>query len=205
MRRPFLNLHALFTRPPFGVFVTTLGIVAALTLGWLVPDLVWGRWKSSSWDESRPKQSARLQASHGVLLAIAQAVALAHQCSRAGPAVIRRAWAPSQADIRNLEADLVPVLHTIDDTLTKLPSDPPISLTAYLRQYGGLELETGERIIYVNAFHPAVLSEFRRDGVDTTRWLREPIIVCDGWRAFWGIEYDPVGRRFRGFAFNGQA
>jgi hypothetical protein len=205
MRRPPRSLGALFSHPPFGAVAIIFAFLAALALAWLVPDLVWGHWQSSGWDESQQRQGIPLQASHGALLANSQSVKLTHQCSRADPAIVRRAWTPRAADIRNLEADLRPVLRAIDDTLTKLPNDQSISLTAYFRQYGGLELETGERIIYVNAFHPSQLAEFRRDGADSTRWLREPIIVCDGWRAFWGIEYDPIGRRFRGFAFNGQA
>ena len=107
--------------------------------------------------------------------------------------------------IGQLEADLAGFLQTVSDTLTLYPGMGPPALGAYRRQYAGLELVTGERIIYVNAFEPGELHEWAELGRDSSAWRREPLIVCDGWRGFWGVEYDPASRRFRRFSFNGMA
>jgi hypothetical protein len=139
------------------------------------------------------------------MLPVEQAYRLAQQCSRRAPAIVRRAWSPSTQQVRQLEADLAPMLGTIEDTLSGTPQTHAMPLGTYYRQYAGLELVTGERIIYISAFHPNEVAAQASEGRDTSWWRREPVNVCDGWRGFWGVEYDPIGRRFRGFAFNDKA
>jgi len=118
---------------------------------------------------------------------------------------VRRGWAPTPTQVRQLEADLALLLASIADTLSVERGHARPPLRDYYRQYAGLELMTGERVIYVNAFHPYFLKEMADEGREADWWRREPVLVCDGWRGFWGVEYDPGTRRFRGFSFDGEA
>jgi hypothetical protein len=111
---------------------------------------------------------------------------------------------PALAQINQLEADLAPLLTSIGETLTVEHSETRPPLRDYYRQYVGLELVTGERVIYVNAFAPLVLKALAGYGREADWWKREPALVCDGWRAYWGVEYDPSSGRFRGFSFDGR-
>jgi hypothetical protein len=208
MRAPWsVNSRGLFATSPGPVIVVGIVLSVALGLWWLAPDLFFGRWSGRPWGPvaSRVPAAAQLDSADGALLPSDQAIALAHPCSREAPPIVRRVWVPTSGDIQRLEADLSGLLHTIEDTLTRMPGIPPLQLNTYRRQYAGLELVTGERIVYTNAFHPAELRLFAEVGRDSADWRRWPVQVCDGWRGFWGVEYDPAKRRFRGFSFNGIA
>lgn len=112
--------------------------------------------------------------------------ALLKQCSRASPSRFKATWAPSESDIKEAEAQL-PTLQVKD-------------VYDYYRQYVGIVI--GDRkLIYVNAFHSAFLelADLKE------RWRREPVMVCDGGKAFWGAVYDPQTKKFSGLALNGQA
>ena len=65
------------------------------------------------------------------------------------------------------------------------------------RQYVGLVLLGDEHVIHVTAF---VAAES-----DTSQWRHRAFMICDGGEKVGGVEYDPTGRRCRGFAFNGDA
>ena len=189
--------------------VVTLNFCLAVVLGlWCtVPGLCFGRWHGRPWEPAAPRtaQTLLLRQADGALLPANQAISLSQPCSREAPPLVRRVWLPSAGDLQHLETDLAGVLRTIEDTLTRMPGLPPLRLREYRRQYAGLELVTGERIIYINAFHPAELRTLVDIGRDTGDWRQVPVHVCDGWRYFWGVEYDPASRRFRSFAFNGIA
>lgn len=194
------------SKPSFAAFMPIFVFCLALLLVWGVPGLVNGDWKGGTW-QAPPDVGLQppLDPATGSVLSLDSAVELGHPCSRSGPPVVRRPWNPSLGEIRQLEADLPRLLKSIGDTLSLAGGLRLPPLRDYYRQYAGLELVTGERIIYVSAFHPGELNLWAGMGIDTARWRRRSITACDGWRAFWGVEYDPASRRFRGFSFNGQA
>ena len=68
--------------------------------------------------------------------------------------------------------------------------------TGWRRQYIGI-VRNGERFIYGN-FYPV------GSGVAAGR-LTQPLIICDGGPAFFGVEYDLKAGRISHLAFNGQA
>ena len=72
-------------------------------------------------------------------------------------------------------------------------------------EQGSLEARGLSVFLHHNAFHPYFLKEMADEGREADWWRREPVLVCDGWRGFWGVEYDPGTRRFRGFSFDGEA
>jgi hypothetical protein len=194
----------LFARAPFWVVVAGVTLCVGVALGLTVPDFTSGRWVGAQWEAVPRSVSPLPLRGAGAVLLPSQAASVAHPCSRPGPPVVRRGWTPTPAQINHLEADLAPLLTSIADTLTVEHGETRPPLRDYYRQYIGLELVTDERVIYVNAFAPLILTTLAEHGRDADWWKREPARVCDGWRAYWGVEYDPSSRRFRGFSFDGR-
>jgi hypothetical protein len=202
--RPPKDARQIIAAPSLVVSLATLFVCVGIGLFLTKPALFFGRWNSVPWQVAnrRSAEDVGLDSARGALLPLSQSIQLANQCSRPGPAIVRRAWSPTTDQLRQLELDLAPMLRAIDSTLIGAPEWNPGPLGSFYRQYGGLELVTGEKIIYVNAFHATEVEAATGKGRDTSWWRREPVSVCDGWRGFWGVEYDPGGRRFRGFSFN---
>jgi hypothetical protein len=119
------------------------------------------------------------------------------QCSRSTPAPGEAGWRPAATDIVALEAAATTALRSRRDSndpdWSRFPRD-------WQRQYVGL-VRGGRRFIYGNAFP----RELHRGASESDRWRREPVIVCDGGPAFFGIEYDVEARRITHLAFNGMA
>jgi hypothetical protein len=125
---------------------------------------------------------------------------LLNQCSRGTPQHVIGIWSPAGWQVRELESRLAAAL-AIEAQRRRFRYAQP---TAFRRQYVGL-LIGGRRIIYVNAF-PRDVGDPAKDGTPATRhfdWRREPLIVCDGGPAFFGVEYDSQKRTFVHFEFNG--
>lgn len=118
------------------------------------------------------------------------------QCSRQAPAVGEGGWRPGTADIAALEAAAAVALRK-----RRVTNDPDWSRfpQAWRRQYVGIT-RGGRRFIYGNVF-PGDAG----NAGDPDQWRREPMIVCDGGPAFFGVEYDVEGRRITQLAFNGSA
>jgi len=122
---------------------------------------------------------------------------LLSQCSRAAPPPGEATWQPTGADIAALEAALPAALRAEHEAAghdwSRFPAD-------WRRQYGGI-VRGGRRFVYGN-FYPRHIDDGRDD---PNRWRREPVMVCDGGAAFFGVEYDVAARRFTHFGFNGSA
>jgi hypothetical protein len=118
-----------------------------------------------------------------------QAADVVHQCTRATPSKIDGTWTPTPAQIRALERALALVLPQADE---------------YYRQYAGVVVH-GKRIIYVNGFHRGYLEDLKRFGGDTAMWRRQALDICDGGRAFFGVEFDPATGKIRNLEFNAYA
>lgn len=107
-------------------------------------------------------------------------------CSRLSPGQppgrISGYWAPSRAQIEQLEAQLP----TLEAQVPKVVD--------FDRQYVGIEVD-GRQLIYLNAFHLPDHSE-----IDPSR---EAIRVCDGGAQFWGAVFDPATNQFADVQFNG--
>ena len=147
-----------------------------------------------------PLTAASLSSVDGVILSADQSKALLNQCSRGAPRHVTGMWRPTDVQIRELERRLPAAL-----ALKAQERGPRYTqATAFRRQYAGL-LVGSRRIVYVNAFPPDVGNP-AKEGTPAARvfdWHREPVIVCDGGPAFFGVEYDPQQRTFSNFEFNG--
>ena len=128
-----------------------------------------------------------------VILPEAIADQLLHQCSRAVPPAYDGHWQPGAEDIAALEAALPAALPAGDADLRGAPQ-------GWQRQYAGF-LRNGRRYIYGN-FFPRSVGDGNRSGND---WHQEPVMVCDGGHAFFGVEYDVEARRITHQGFNGFA
>lgn len=107
-------------------------------------------------------------------------------------------WRPTPAQIAQLEQDLAPLLGSADSLPVYHPTWDHPPLRTYHRQYIGLHLLGEPPIIYVNAF-------IDQEWLASWDWRRRLVCVDDGGTGFWHVSYDPVGRRFRNFGFNGDA
>ncbi len=107
-------------------------------------------------------------------------------CSRESPARDGRVtgyWAPSRADVEQLESRL--------PSLSPQVADP----TNSNRQYVGVEID-GQRLVYINAFSLPDHAD-----IDPSR---EAVRVCDGGARFWGALFDPTTGEFSEIASNGR-
>jgi len=147
-----------------------------------------------------PVTAASLSSVDGVILPPDKSKALLNQCSRETPQDVTGIWSPADVQIRELERRLPAAL-----ALKAQERGPRYTrATAFRLQYAGL-LVRNRRIIYVNAFPPDVGNP-AKEGTPAARvfdWHREPVIVCDGGPAFFGVEFDPQQRTFSNFEFNG--
>lgn len=116
-----------------------------------------------------------------------------HLCSRPGPPKFDSTWQITEADVKNMEANL--------SRITQLKSASGIRgmrlehPEAFYRQYVGIVV--GKRkLIYINAFCE------KSAGVD---WHTSLISVCDGGSCFWGAVYDPATGEFSDLQMNGMA
>jgi hypothetical protein len=144
--------------------------------------------------------AASLNPSDGAILPADESKGLLHQCSRGAPQQVAGTWTPSGAQIRALESRLSAALAMEARQRGPRYSQPAI----FRRQYAGV-LIGGRRIVYVNAF-PYEVGEPAGSGTPAARkfdWHRDPVVVCDGGPAFFGVEYDPEKQVFLHFEFNG--
>jgi len=144
--------------------------------------------------------AAALNAADGAVLSANAAKRLLHQCSRGTPQHLTGTWTPTRQDIHDLETRLPAALAV--EAQKRGPRYE--QQTTFRRQYAGLVM--GSRpIIYVNAF-PRDAGEPAKDGTPAARnfdWHHDPVVVCDGGPAFFGVEYDPEKKVFARFEFNG--
>lgn len=147
------------------------------------------------------------------------------QCSRGAPSGVAGFWRPTPAEVAAAE-DAVDraLIHALDSVIARdgirqadWLNGPRASWPdQYYRQYAGLKYRNGRRTIYVNGVAvgwPRELSQ-RVAQHDTTHshpfakpdWWRFTVAtVCDGGEAFFGAEYEPLGKRVVSFQFNGRA
>lgn len=115
------------------------------------------------------------------------AVPFLKPCSRGGPEGVASFWAPTETQLDALEARLIAFLglHESDESL------PPG--TSYHRQYLGF-VKDSRRYIY-GSFYPSrgKMTKAERDN---------PVRVCDGGPAFWGVVYDLESGRFSDLVVN---
>lgn len=147
-------------------------------------------------DNATSTIGAALPADVAVLPAAAIPTIL-QQCSRQAPTAGEGGWEPGAIDITALETATAAALRE-----RRVTNDPDWSRfpQGWRRQYVGIT-RGGRRFIYGNAY-PA---DAGRHSSDADQWRREPVIVCDGGPAFFGVEYDVEAARITQLAFNGAA
>jgi hypothetical protein len=116
---------------------------------------------------------------------------LLKQCSRGTPAGVSEFWQPSPSEIDELEVSLRIYL----DTRAKTDQAVPPGKQNYHRQYVGF-VRKSEKFIYGN-FYPA----FAVAGHSNES--KQPVGVCDGGPAFWGIVFRVSTKTFEEISFNG--
>ena len=103
-------------------------------------------------------------------------------------------WTPSDADVANLEGNLLPFLHTAEHRMWR--PEPPIweRVPDYMRQYVGL-IENGKQVIYANFFC---------DAYDMP-WREDLVFVSDGGDCFFQVKYDIANGEFYDLNVHGEA
>jgi hypothetical protein len=114
---------------------------------------------------------------------------LLKQCSRSTPEDVDGFWAPTTAQIDELEALLVSYLRSTPSGRSLRP------LEQYHRQYVGF-IKLGKRYIY---------GSFYAFPFDSKREATEPIVVCDGGSSFWGVVFSVESKAFTDLSLNGVA
>lgn len=122
---------------------------------------------------------------------------LAHQCSRISPGPIEDVWTPSDAEIAELEDELILLVAREQERAGESPSPG-----GYYRQYAGFVIG-GRRIIYVNGVDGAGIDSDPGPAFHPGNWREHAVQICDGGPITFGVEYDPATREFSNFAFNG--
>jgi hypothetical protein len=112
------------------------------------------------------------------------------QCSRVAPTKISKFWQPSASDVEQLELALPAFLIEREKSGKQVPPKG----SPYYRQYVGFS-ENGERFIYGN-FFPAYTETALHEST-------QPVLVCDGGSAFWGVVYRVSTKSFDEPQFNG--
>lgn len=128
------------------------------------------------------------------ILPDSQRRAVVKQCSRPAPGAGEAGWTPDAKTVANIEGKLA-------DYLRKSPRqdipDPDAMVSGSARQYVGI-VRDGHRFVYGN-FFPGRMA--RENG----NWRTQAVIVCDGGRAFFGVEFDAATGRITHVDFNGLA
>ena len=135
-----------------------------------------------------------LHSEDAVVLPGSAVTMMLHQCSRGTPEAGEASWQPGGEDIAALEAALWVAVQA-------QPRRWPIRTVVpngWLSQHVGI-VRDGRRFVYGNYFPRDVAT----DGSDPNRWRTEPVIVCDGGPAFFGVEYDVEAGRITHLDFNG--
>jgi hypothetical protein len=128
------------------------------------------------------------------ILPDSQRVRVVRQCSRRSPDAGEAGWVPDAKTIANIEGKLADYLRK--SSRQRIP-DPDAIVSGSARQYVGI-VRRGHRFVYGN-FFPA--SETKA----SANWRTQAMIVCDGGRALFGVEFDSVTGRITSVDFNGAA
>jgi hypothetical protein len=145
-------------------------------------------------------QSIKLAASGRFVLPVSKGKELLAQCSRPVPQHVTQFWHPSADEIDELEIALQKYLESREKAGKPIP---PKNI-AFHRQYIGFMKRVGsgpqeELFIYGNFYGvPLVMGEKFDESA-------QPVGVCDGGDAFWGIIYKPSTKTIVEIAFNGFA
>ncbi len=122
------------------------------------------------------------------ILPVSKGEALLKQCSRTTPQKVSGYWQPSATQISKLETLLPQFLQKAAKTGIHAPDK-----LAFHRQYVGIVVGN-KRLIYGN-FYNMEASDMNQ--------ASEPIVVCDGGAAFWGIVFSPEDGVFSDLRVNG--
>jgi len=147
-----------------------------------------------------------VDASTGVVMPVEAAPKLLSQCTRPPVKGVTGYWTPDAGVINDLEKGLSALLNhggQHSDAHTATGDD-------YYRQYVGIS-RAGRRLVYVNGFRSSHVHRHlmyndtpraKRFVGDSLDWRIAPVSVCDGGRAFFGVEYDVQSNKFGPVVFN---
>jgi hypothetical protein len=148
------------------------------------------------WQYVEPDSAAEpLDPNNAVVIQGTSAVSLLQQPTRLVLCNVRGTWIPTDRQIAQLESDLAHLLAQIKGRARAINFLLP-PFERYYRHYGGITLEGGERIIFVNAIFSPTLLPARGQ-----QWAGEADSACVGEKSHYVVEYDHERRRFRGFAY----
>ena len=125
-------------------------------------------------------------------ISLAHAPSQFEQCSRSAPQPEGPVWLPSQAEIAQLESDLLQFYADNPWSFDSATAPPP----AFRGHYVGFA-RGYSRYIYASYVPEDVFAGFPDDAAG--------VLVCDGGADFWGIVYEPATRTFGELEFNGSA
>jgi hypothetical protein len=122
-----------------------------------------------------------------IILKPSQGPELLDQCSRSAPEQVSGFWHPARHQIQELEAGLPGFISSHPNG--KLV--PPLS--QFNRQYTGF-IQGGKKYIYGNFFSASLIK---------SKYISNPVVVCDGGPSFWGVVYSIESKTFQELSFNG--
>lgn len=138
----------------------------------------------------------------GVVFSPDRVPLLTQQCSRVVPGQVEGTWVPSADQIGRLEIALTGFL----DITFRRAYEREYVPENYYRQYGGVVV-WGRHLIYVNGFHRSYVDrQFELPRFPDARardWRRDPAMVCDGGRHYFGALFDPEANFLIDVEFNG--
>jgi hypothetical protein len=142
-------------------------------------------------DHAPPHVARELGPDTRTLLSGAEALKLAHQCSRPSPGPVSGQWIASADQLDAFDAPLTDVLggQLNRAGITKAPRD-------YYRQFAGFIIN-GRRVIYVNGVDRSAIDDH------DIAWRTTAIGICDGGPITFGAEFDADTHQVSNFAFNG--
>jgi len=118
---------------------------------------------------------------------------LVNKCSRPGPGNVTSFWRVAESDIREIENRLVVF---VEEQKRRSEFRSSVALNQSLRRYLGLELASGEKVVYIDVSPAEKLDpSFPPDSFGLS--------MCDGGANYWGVEYLPNTKAFRHLFFDG--
>lgn len=137
----------------------------------------------------KPQASEQISSASYNVMVGEEARKLVFHCTNIYSSGVSGYWEPSREKIEELERLLIPFLsaQNIKD----------VNLASYVRQYAGV-IKGDRSMIFVNGVNPSIM-EVLTKGRDISK---DAVVLCDGGKMIYGVEYDVETKRFDVFSLN---
>lgn len=136
-----------------------------------------------------PQASEQISSASYNVMVGEEARELVFHCTNIYSSGVSGYWEPSRDKIEELERLLIPFLNA--------QNIKDLNLASYVRQYAGIT--KGDRsMIFVNGIHPSIMKALTK-GQDISK---DAVVLCDGGKMVYGVEFDVETKRFDVFTIN---